>query len=395
MTSPETPGVPADVWWSCVAEPGDAHARALRLALGDEEARQWAGAHTPGPLPEVLTASASWNQWRAAWERWAPRGRPGEAERELEMLDAVGGRLIRPGEPEWPTGVDDLDQPPNLLWLRGHLPRRPTAAVVGARAATQVGARTAHDLGVELSHEGVLVVSGGAFGIDIAAHRGALDEGAPTVVHLAGGLANMYPVAHEDLFEQVVAQGGALVSEVPPTWRPAKWRFLERNRLIAAHCHALVVVEAAMRSGALATARRAMDLGREVGAVPGPVTSPASGGCHELIRRGGTLVRDSRDVLEMLAPVGGATHDMREVTEPLFGTPVDNDRGTDALPPDQRRVWEALPARAGTDLARLSRAAGMAPRQVLTALARLELRGLVRADPRGWARVRSLPSMGA
>ena len=148
---------------------------------------------------------------------------------------------------------------------------------------------------------------------------------------MAGGLSKPYPLAHEEDFARIIAEGGALISECPSSWRPAKWRFLSRNRIIAALSPVTVVVEASIRSGALATARRAMELGREVGAMPGPLSSSSSEGCHELIRNSATLIRDAQDVLELLEPftLGGQGT--------LFGAPVMRDRGVDALNPIPRR----------------------------------------------------------
>jgi len=200
--------------------------------------------------------------------------------------------------------------------VRAPLLDRPPVAIVGSRACTRVGEKTAADMGYELASKGMCVVSGGAFGIDIAAHRGALaSPPGPTIAVMAGGLERPYPVAHRQHFDEIVShEAGALMSEVPPRWRPARWRFLTRNRVIAALAQATIVVEADQRSGALATARRAMELRRHVGAVPGPVTSAMSRGCHRLIREGGTLIRDSADVIEMVS-----TLDLNiGNTEPLF-----------------------------------------------------------------------------
>ncbi len=367
-------------WWCCVVEPEDLHAAALRAGLGDEEAIAWAGADAPGPLPPVLAGRG--RRWAEVWERWRPRVLEARPRAELEALESLGGRFLLPGDEGWPDALDALGPAaPIGLWVLGRLPDAPPVALVGARAATSAGERTAFDLGAGLAERGVPVLSGGAFGIDAAAHRGALAASGATLAVMAGGVGNPYPAAHGDLFKKMLERGGALVSEVPTSWRPAKWRFLGRNRLLAAWAGATVVVEASARSGALATARRALDLGRPVGAVPGPVTSSASIGCHDLIRNGAILVRDVGEVLELVGPLEGSQ-------AVLFGEPVVPDRGADALDPIARRVWEALPQRSSTTLARLSRAAGLGEREVLAALAGLELAGLVASDSRGWARRR-------
>lgn len=369
-------------WWCGVVEPGDGHAHVLRAELGEEEAHAWVLSSSPGTLPARLVAApGAQASWSSAWERWHPRALAVDAIRDLQELDALGGHLSIPGDPDWPGSLDALGtNAPHALWVLGGLSRGPRVALVGARAATHYGEAVAGDLALELAERGVDIVSGGAFGIDAAAHRGALAASAGrTTSVMAGGVGKPYPQAHADLLARVGARG-AVVSEVPPSWRPAKWRFLGRNRVIAALADATVVVEASMRSGALATARHAMDLGRDVGAVPGPLTSGASQGCHELIRAGATLVRGSSDVAEMLRAIGAGP------LPDLFGAPVEEDRGTDRLPAEQRRVWEALPARAGAATENLVRASGLPEKVVLSALARLQMAGLVGPHPAGWAR---------
>lgn len=369
-------------WWCAVVEPGDAHAHVLREALGDAAARAWATAPSPGSLPEELGLGPRLHaSWVAAWERWHPRALAADPRADLEELASLGGHLSVPGDADWPEELAALvTRAPHALWVLGTMPSTPRVAVVGARAATHYGESVAGDLALELAEHGVDLVSGGAFGIDAAVHRGALAlQGGHTTAVMAGGVARPYPQAHAELLAQV-ARHGALVSEVPPSWRPAKWRFLGRNRVIAALSHVTVVVEASTRSGALATARHAMDLGRDVGAVPGPLTSGSSRGCHELIRAGATLVRGSADVVEMLRAIGAGP------LPGLFGAPVEDDIGTDGLPPEQRRVWEALPARAGAATENLVRASGLPESTVLRALAHLQVAGLAGPHPAGWSR---------
>lgn len=368
-------------WWSCVAEPADPHAVALISALGPTEARAWAQAPLPGALPHALEGQGRWEEAHA---RWAPRAKAPGVQAELEQLEELGGRFIVPGDAQWPESLNDLGPlRPLGLWTIGTLPNNPRVSIVGARAASSAGERNAFDLGAGLAQVGVSTCSGGAFGIDIAAHRGCRAASAPTIAVMAGSLSKPYPLAHEEDFARIIAEGGALISECPSSWRPAKWRFLSRNRIIAALSPVTVVVEASIRSGALATARRAMELGREVGAMPGPLSSSSSEGCHELIRNSATLIRDAQDVLELLEPftLGGQGT--------LFGAPVMRDRGVDALNPIPRRVFEALPKRSFARLSRLSRAAGLSESEVLTALAELELAGLIVSDSQGWARRRA------
>lgn len=368
-------------WWTCIVEPEDPHAAALRSALGDEEAIRWARAARPGALPGPLRALSP--KWREAHERWRARIAVADAGRELDAVHRLGGDFLIPGDPEWPAPLEDLgERAPIGIWVLGALPGDRAVALVGSRAATAAGSRTATDIAAQLAEEGIAVVSGGAFGIDIAAHRGALALHGRTAAIMAGGLEQPYPQAHIEDFRKILSEGGALVSECPPSWRPAKWRFLSRNRLIAALTRATVVVEAGARSGALATARRAMEMGRPVGAVPGPVSSASSSGCHELIRNGATLVRDGRDAHELAFPFESLEQGA------LFGEPVEEDRGIAALAPNTRRVYEALPKASRTTLARVTRASGLSEREVVAALAELELCGLVASSTRGWGRRR-------
>ena len=409
MTSPKNYTTEeAAAWWCAVVEPGDGYAALLREAIGEEEAIGWAIADRPRPIPADLAskgavhsahvtgsmgesrrvpstrAGGSRADWDQAWARWHPRAIMADPRADLAELWSLGGELILPGSTKWPDGLDQLGaRAPIALWAVGNGPgpwHSPSVALVGARAATSYGERTVADMAFELAERGIDIVSGGAFGVDVSAHRGALaaPSGHTTCVQ-AGGLGRLYPQANAEVFAHI-AKAGIIISEVPPSWRPAKWRFLGRNRVIAAMSQATIVIEASMRSGALATARVAMDLGRDVGALPGPVTSSASRGCHDLIREGATLVRDADDVREMLAAVG--TLDLG----PLFGAPVDADHGSDAFEADQRRVWEALPQRGGAELDRITRASGLSHDSVLAALALLELSGAVVAHPKGWAR---------
>ncbi len=384
-------------WWCAVAEPGDAHAFALRAAVGDTHAMAWALAEGgPGPLPDVLARDSEGRPrgFEEAWGRWHPRALAADPVGDLENLGRLGGLLVLPGGEGWPVALDDLGAfRPHALWVLGSPPsgsagtdgpvvERTSVAVVGARASTTYGEQVAGDLGLELADQGLDVVSGGAFGIDSAAHRGAMSapHGHTTAV-MAGGLGRLYPAANIDLYDRLLAGGGTILSEVPPSWRPAKWRFIGRNRVIAALGAATVVVEASERSGALSTARRALELGRHVGAVPGPVTSGSSRGCHALLRQGAVLIRDARDVLELISGFALAA------SEPIPGAPVERDKGTDALPSDQRRVWEALPARSAASLEHLVPASGLSQRQVLAALGRLQMAGRVSSGGAGWMRV--------
>src|SRR3984885_10130635 len=287
----------------------------------------------------------------------------GKGRRRLPLIPAAGRlaaweesglRLVFPGEPEWPSQLDDLgDARPLLLWIRGNADLRyaslQSVAVVGARAATNYGTKMAIELGATLAERCTTVVSGGAFGIDAGAHQGALAADGLTVAVLAGGLSYGYPKAHAGLFAAIAAPGAA-VSECPPDQHPTRPGFLVRNRIIAALGRGTVVVEAALRSGALNTARHARELCRPVMAVPGPAYSEQSAGCHELIRDYGAMcVTDARDVLEHISPSAeGTGSGLRR------GPALDLDR----LDPTARAVLEQVPVRGGRGPASIAVRAG-------------------------------------
>lgn len=300
-------------------------------------------------------------------------------------LDALAGavrrlgvRVLVPGDPEWPATVDRLRCPPYCLFVRGaadlaSLTDR-SVAVVGARAATDYGMAVASDLGVGLAERGWTVVSGAAFGIDGAGHRGCLAGGGPTVAVLACGVDRAYPEAHRPLLRKIAEQG-AVVSEVPPGAAPFRGRFLARNRIIAALGRATVVVEAGLRSGSLSTANEATTIVRPVGAVPGPVSSVLSAGCHELVRRGeAVLVTDTADVVELASAIGeGIQPDRRAPRRP-----------TDDLDPVEFAVWSAAPVRRGVPAARLASLSGQAEARLPPVLANLEMLGLLQRSGDGW-----------
>ncbi len=285
-----------------------------------------------------------------------------DPERELADAERQGIRFVVPGDEEWPQPLDDLDRcepldrqggAPLGLWVRGALSlaeaTRRSVAVVGSRSATTYGADVAGELGYGLVRDGVTVVSGAAFGIDAAAHRGAMAGDGITVAVLACGVDRAYPAGHQSLLQHV-ASTGLVVSELPPGCAPTRLRFLTRNRLIAALSLGTVVVEAAVRSGALNTANWAARLGRVLMGVPGPVTSAPSEGVHELIRcREGQLVTRAAHVLELVGSVGAD----------LAPVPRGPETVRDRLSGEQRRVLEAVPVVRGAAVASIARAGGL------------------------------------
>jgi len=369
----------ARVALSRLGEPGDPRLADLVAELGAEEVHRFLLAQTDatGVATDV-----------------AARLRGLDPEGDLRRADRSGLRFLCPGDEEWPQRITDLDrsQPVNRrggaplgLWVRGvgrldRLAER-SVSIVGSRSATTYGAGVAADLAAGLAAEGVTVVSGAAFGIDQAAHRGALAARGPTVAVLACGVDRAYPTAHRDLLAYV-AETGLIVSELPPGCAPTKLRFLARNRLIAALSLGTVVVEAAVRSGALNTASWASSCGRLLMGVPGPVTSASSEGVHEMIRnRDAALVTRASDVLELVSPSGSYTQEVRRAPE----TPWDR------LPVEERQVLDAVPVARPAPAESVARTAGLSMRTTQAALERLRTAGLVEAWPSGWR----LPSRAA
>lgn len=304
---------------------------------------------------------------------------------ELDQFRArqLGIRLVAPGTAEWPPQLDDLAaMQPLALWARGagnlaELCDR-SVAVVGARACTGYGEHVAGTLGAGLADRGWTVVSGAAYGIDAAAHRGALAVDGPTVAVLAGGVDVVYPAGHDTLLDRI-RENGLVVSELPPGSRPTKVRFLKRNRVIAALSRGTVVVEAALRSGAAHTAARAAELFRSVMAVPGAVTSATSAGCHELIRtKDASLVTDVRDVLDLVGELGVDDHPLRR----------GHVQSHDDLDETQLRVLEALPVSRVVGPASVARVAGLDLPSVLRCLASLSQRGQAEHVDGGWRKAR-------
>ncbi len=368
MKAARTPGSDdedrrARVAWTRIAEPGDPVAAALIAEVGAAAA-----------LRVVQTRCDS------VLERFRPRLARLDVGRDLETAARCGARIVVPGDDEWPAGLDDLAAPPACLWVRGplHLARlsQCSVAIVGARAATAYGERLAADIAAGVAEAGYTVVSGAAFGIDAAAHRGALAVSGSTVAVLAGGVDRPYPIAHTDLLTQI-AETGAVVAEVAPGSAPTRPRFLLRNRLIATMTGGTLVVEAGLRSGSRNTAGSAADHGRVVMALPGPVTSMMSAGCHELIRSGAAvLVTDAEEVIDAVGRPG------TDMVPPRRGP----ERTEDRLSGVDRVVFEALPLRKEVSVAQLAWAAGLPEREVAAALGRLGLLGGAVRGTAGWRR---------
>jgi DNA processing protein len=290
--------------------------------------------------------------------------------RILESLDRLGATATVPGDPDYPALLAEIPDPPVALYLWGDasLLTRPAAAIVGSRNHTPYGAAAARLLAAGVARSAV-VVSGMARGLDAIAHEAALDAGGGTVGVLGNGFGVVYPAVNRALYDRVAA-AGCLVTELPPGERPRVSTFPRRNRIISGLAGVTVVVEAAVGSGALITADAALDQGRSVLAVPGPITSPTSTGCNKLIQQGAKPALGVGDILEELgipsAPVAAAPPARR-------AQPAD-------LTALQRSLWEALGARAA-HVDALVVSTGQETGDVLTALTDLELRGLVARQP--------------
>jgi len=357
---------------SRLAEPGDVRLAALVVRLGANK------------VFELLRAE---EDVAGVYTDVAARLRGLEPERELAEAEGRGIRFICPEDDEWPTSVDDLDRAepvqriggaPLGLWAKGPLQLKEacirSASVVGSRSATTYGAGVASDIAANLAEAGVCVVSGAAFGIDQAAHRGALAMKGPTIAVLACGVDRVYPSAHKNLLDYI-ADVGLIVSELPPGCSPTRLRFLSRNRVIAALTQGTVVVEAAARSGALNTANWATRLNRVLMGVPGPVTSAPSEGVHELIRtRDASLVTRGADVLELLSPVGV------RIVEPRRGAA----RPRDALELREQQVLEAVPLSRLVPAESIARTAGVSVAEARVNLGTLKRLGFVEESRGDW-----------
>jgi len=356
---------------SLIFEPGDPRVAGLVAELG--AASLYAALRAQGNPRDLLTDAAT-------------RLESVEPERDLERATRRGFRWVVPGDPEWPPALDDLESAEPLqemggvplgVWVRGPLRLHELTdpvSIVGCRSATTYGTDQAAELAAGLARAGSAVVSGAAFGIDQAAHRGALAGDGPTVAVLACGVDRAYPAAHQQLLDHL-AEHGAIVSEVAPGWAPMRPRFLSRNRVIAALGLGTVVIEAAARSGSLNTASWAARIHRPVMGVPGPVTSATSQGVHSLIRSGAaTLVTGPDDVLELVGAMG----------QHLPEEPAGPARRRDKLPRRQRQVLEAVPVTGAAPTDSIARTAGLGLLEVRSALTSLLRHELVVQSPRGW-----------
>lgn len=321
-----------------------------------------------------------------AIERWRRRGKYLQPKAALRYIEKLGGRFLIPEDPNWPPALADLDgSVPLGLWTIGEasMPNMESAiAIVGSREATSYGDKATTSLVEHARGIGLTIISGGAYGIDATAHRAALEtngRGTPTVAVLAGGLDRLYPAGNTQLLQQI-AKTGLLITEMPPGMRPNRYRFLNRNRLIAALSAATIVVEARYRSGALSTANHAHDLGRTVGAVPGPINVPTSAGCHRLIKETPTLLVDDPTDLDGFYGLSAGA--------PPASQAAENQRSYDILDLEEMLVFDALPVNTPTTVSHLTGLTGLAVPHITGILTRLERYGLAIHGDSGWKKRR-------
>lgn len=368
--------------WSAIIEPGDRVAgiairslgapRALQALIDQSGADEWAALLSSEEVSEDAATHAL--------DRWKPRVDSRAMVRVLTQAQRVGARLLGPASPSWPQGLNDLgDHAPVALWVRGSdaalAATERSIALVGARAATGYGEHVAMDASAGLVDRNFAVVSGAAYGIDGMAHRAALASNGTTVAFLAGGVDRFYPSGHDALLTRI-AELGAVVAELPCGSAPTRWRFLQRNRLIAAASSATVVLEAGQRSGSLNTAHHALQVGRPLGVVPGPVTSAASAGCHRLLRETTAVCVTTPDEMAALAD----PHEENSTATASGG----NDAGV-------VRLLDALSERSPHPVSELAARTGLAIAEVQSLLGRLELEQSVAERDRGWVRRPSNP----
>jgi DNA processing protein len=368
--------------WSTIAEPGDGAAGGVVGILGASAAlgalrNDWSAhrvATAAHDRADADTAEAVGAAWRSGVARWRSRFDPATVLHDIELAARTGVRLLCPGDAAWPTRIDDLGiHRPLALWVKSAENGPPSLdrsiGLVGARAATGYGEHVALESSSGLVDRGFVIVSGAAYGIDGMAHRSALGSGGTTVAFLAGGLDRPYPSGHSSLIARI-ADSGAVYSEVPCGAAPTKWRFLQRNRLIAASSAATVVLEAGRRSGSLNTAGHAASLGRPLGAVPGPVTSAASAGCHRLLREyDAVCVTTAAEMAELVDGVGQG--DTSGAAPERMG-PIAA-RVSAELRPANPSTVETLVLRTGATIA-----------EVHSALGLLEMEGLALESAGGW-----------
>ena len=380
------------VAWSSVTEPGDAIAGELIAEFGPEIIYKLAAGVTSSLRNRLVEAFVGSDHYGddtpvidaatidSALARWQPRLNIDRVITECRNAAELGIQLVTRDTDDWPAHLDDLGpHRPHALWTRGNLEHleslAQSVAIVGSRASTPYGEHVAAECAAVVSDAGIAVVSGGAYGIDRVAHLSALASEGVTAAVLAGGVDRLYPSGNRELFDRMIERG-LVLSELPVGRAPERWRFLQRNRLIAALTQATVVVEAGARSGARSTAHHALQLGRAVGAVPGPITSAASVGCHELIDVGhARILTRPTDVVDLWREGAGVAPLQPTLWEP-----------THDQSPLVTRVFDALGQRAWRSVPDLAVRSGCSVAEVQRALTELDLSGAAIESAKGWKR---------
>jgi DNA processing protein len=373
----------ASLAWAVICEPGDAFAGQLISTFGAARSLSLELARTSAKDYSTYFAAAGsdWLELQKfgrfektladARERWLPRFSISRVKAAVNTMAVLKGWFITQHSEHWPISLFDLENhAPRGLWGVGKpsLLEDRAISLVGSRVSTAYGENATAELIGPMVSRGFAIISGGAYGIDAQAHRAAIALKGNTIAVMAGGLDRLYPSGNRELFKEI-AQKGLLLSEMPPGAEPTKWRFLQRNRLIAALGQATILVEANARSGAVSTANRAADLGRPVGAVPGPINSPGSDGCNQLIRDfKAQLITSADDILELLG-------------ESTSASPAEA-AGLGAL---ETRVLDVIGA-GNADISRICNEGGLTRSEAEVGLAGLSLLGVIAQDSLGWRR---------
>lgn len=373
--------------WSIWCEPGDGFAGLLTSQLGAATALELVINRAPwqsvlsmmlerGACQSLLDKFGNFAQgFQQANQRWAPRMSLAAVKVAAEAHRNIGGRLLTPVQEQWPQQLQDLAvHSPMAIWLIGdaNILGLPSVSIVGARSATTYGETVTNQLVSGLAQEGLSVVSGGAYGIDAMAHRASLALSNPTVAVLAGGLDRLYPSGNSSLLHRI-SKEGCLISEMSPGVAPSKWRFLQRNRLIAALGLATVVVEANWRSGAANTVTHAHDLQRPVGAVPGSINSPASAGCNQLIRSyKAEVITSAAEVLDLVG----------------LGAAAKGDSTISGLGPYETRALDSIGYDNPSE-AEILADSGLTAKELSLAIGSLETAGIIERKSGGWKRTQT------
>ena len=371
-----------DSAWSYLCEPGDALAGLLIEALTSREClRLLLTQVEPTTLASRLSEAGYLEAASARFpklvktlgegiERWSARLVQVDILHALLIQGRIGGHILNSESRYWPSRVNDLGwSAPRVLWLRGSaeaLDFERAVSIVGSRASTSYGQEVTHDIVYDLVKRDVTIISGGAYGIDGAAHRAALLSEGNTVAVMAGGLDRLYPSGNSQLLQEII-KTGAVISEAAPGTAPTRWRFLQRNRLIAALADATVVVEAGWRSGSMNTVNHALELQREVGAIPGSIMSQSSQGCHRLIRDNkAQLITGVKDILELLGD-----------WSPTEGLAVKE------LGPLELRVLDAISFDT-IEIEEISKRAGLTSSETIMSIGSLQLLDLIESEGIRW-----------